>query len=436
MGAVSPAGWSVAALRNALARGEPLPTQFIERPYSQTEPSSIIHHPSSHSAQPTSHRSINPSIHQSAHHPSSIIHHPSSSIPHLSRTLPQSYRARVVPPPAERPAFLSHPRLRRASPLTQFAAAAALEAGACVPSNARRGLIVCLQSGPVQYVSRFMEEILKDPAVASPLVFPETVFAAPASHVAAVFGDDSLSYTLLGDPASFLQGVALATQWLDAHRLDACLVVGAEEINWIHAEALWHFQREAIASAGAGALCLTHNPDLSIGIELEAITDAHMYSNSCSMAEAARNMRAQLQMEPQANPSRSSGLGSVRPRRLPDSALNQSPSESGATSATPYTGATPSSTLLCDGLGGTLRSGAAEKAAWADWAGPRISPKQILGEGLMAAAAWQCVAACDALTNEGFASAIVSLVGCDQQAIGARFGKAAAVGQNSRNLEP
>jgi len=39
----------------------------------------------------------------------------------------------------------------------------------------------------------------------------------------------------------------------------------------------------------------------------------------------------------------------------------------------------------------------------------------------MAAAAWQCVAACDAVANGRFAAADVSLVGSNQQAIGARF---------------
>ena len=49
--------------------------------------------------------------------------------------------------------------------------------------------------------------------------------------------------------------------------------------------------------------------------------------------------------------------------------------------------------------------------------------KKILGEGLMAAAAWQCVAAVDALRHNNFSAATVSIVGCNQQAIGARFVK-------------
>ena len=55
---------------------------------------------------------------------------------------------------------------------------------------------------------------------------------------------------------------------------------------------------------------------------------------------------------------------------------------------------------------------------------PALSPKRILGEGLMAAAAWQCVAACDAVAGGRFAAANVSLVGSNQQAIGARFVRA------------
>jgi hypothetical protein len=118
-----------------------------------------------------------------------------------------------------------------------------------------------------------------------------------------------------------------------------------------------------------------------MGVELAAITDAHTYSAKISRARAARSMRAQL-----------NGL--------------------------PNHGDTE---LLCDGLGDGSRSNAPEMAAWRDWTGPRISPRRILGEGLMAAAAWQCVAACDALANRRFTTAKVSLVGSNQQAIGAKF---------------
>jgi 3-oxoacyl-(acyl-carrier-protein) synthase len=330
LGAVSPAGWNVAALRDALDKGEPLPVQAMTRPG-------------------------------------------------WERPLP----ARLVPNPPVRPEFLAHPRLRRTSPITHYAAAAALEAVAGLRANpdaknCRLGIVVCLQSGCVQYSCRFYDETLKNPATASPLVFPETVYAAPASHVAALLGNVVLAYSLVGDPSAFLQGVSLGVQWLEENRADACLVIGAEETNWIMADALWHLDRHAIVTAGAGALCLCREAKLSSGVELAAITDSHTYSARHTRMQAAVAMRDQLG--------------------------KNSPEE-----------------LLCDGIGNSPRTDAAELAAWRDWTGPRVSPKRIFGEGLMAAAAWQCVAACDAVANRRFAAANVSLVGSNQQAMGARF---------------
>ena len=330
IGAVSPAGWNVAALRDALDKGERLPVQTLPRPG-------------------------------------------------WEKPLP----ARLVPNPPVRPEFLAHPRLRRTSPITHYAAAAALEAVAGLRTDpaakdSRLGIVVCTQSGCVQYSCRFYDETLKNPATASPLVFPETVYAAPASHVAALLGNVVLAHSLVGDPSAFLQGVLLGVQWLEENCVDACLVIGAEETNWITADALWHLDRHAVISAGAGALCLCRDAKLSSGVELAAITDAHTFSARLNRAQAAQAMRGQLG------------------KNLPGE-------------------------LLCDGIGDSPRTDAAEIAAWRDWTGPRISPKRILGEGLMAAAAWQCVSACNAVTGGRFAAASVSLVGSNQQAIGARF---------------
>jgi len=331
LGAVSPAGWTVAAMRQALDNGEPLPTQPLEQ------------------------RGDKPLL------------------------------ARVVPNLTVRPDFLSHPRLRRASAITHYCASAALEAIAAwrksCPEHSRLGLIVCLQSGCVQYSCRFYDETLKNPATASPLIFPETVYAAPASHVAVLLENVTRVHSLVGDPSAFLQSVLLAAQWLADDRVDVCLVVGAEETNWITADALRHLDRAASISAGAGALCLCREPGLSLGVELTAITDAHTYSTGKGRAQAAAAMRHQLNSA------------------LPDDARE----------------------LLCDGIANGSRADAPEISAWRDWQGPRLSPKRILGEGLMAAAAWQCVAACDAVANRRFTAAIVSLVGFNQQAIGAKF---------------
>jgi 3-oxoacyl-(acyl-carrier-protein) synthase len=348
IGAVSPAGWNVAALRNALDKGEPLPVQALARPG-------------------------------------------------WEKPLP----ARLVPNPPVRPEFLAHPRLRRTSPVTHYAASAALEAIAGLRTNPatknfRLGIVVCLQSGCVQYSCRFYDETLKNPATASPLVFPETVYAAPTSHVAALLENVVLACSLVGDPSAYLQGVALGAQWLAENRVDACLVIGAEETNWITADALWHLDRRAIVTAGSGALCLCRDPKLSAGVELSAITDAHTYSARLDRTQAAQAMRAQL-------------------------------------------GQNSRDELLCDGVGSNPRTDAAECAAWRDWTGPRISPKRILGEGLMAVAAWQCVAACDAVSKKRFSAACASLVGFNQQAVGARFVRTdfdLSAGSSAGNIRP
>lgn len=335
LGAVSPAGWDVAAMRQALGRGVPLPIDLLARPG-------------------------------------------------WSKPL----RSRLVPAPKTigRPPFMSQPRLRRASPITFYAASATLEAlaplqtvaGARYNSDCRLGVISCLNTGCVQYSCRFWGEALQDPSTASPLLFPETVFSAPASHVSALLGNTPSVYTLIGDPATFLQGLSLAIDWLEEGQVEACVVVGAEETNWLLADALWHLEHSAILSGGAGALCLSLNPAWSIGTALTAITSTHTITRRIGRAAAALAMR----------------------RELPSSQTGD---------------------LLCDGTSDSYRSSAPELAAWRDWTSPRLSPKRILGEGLMAAAAWQCVAGVDALVQGQYTGVNVSLAGGSQQAIGARF---------------
>ena len=77
--------------------------------------------------------------------------------------------------------------------------------------------------------------------------------------------------------------------------------------------------------------------------------------------------------------------------------------------------------LLCDSRTGIPNLDRGEVKAWNSWVGARVSPKIILGEGLAAASAWQTVAAIDALHQRQCDAALVSVVGCNQQAIGARF---------------
>jgi 3-oxoacyl-(acyl-carrier-protein) synthase len=332
LGAVSPAGWGLPALRSALARGEPLPTTAVSRP-AWDKPLSV----------------------------------------------------REVPAPVPRPAFLAHPRLRRASPITLYLAGAVSEAyasalAAGVGPPRVLGLVICTLAGCVQYSCRFFAETLQDPATASPVLFPETVVNAPASHLGALLGQAPVACTLLGDAATFLQGLALAADWLLDGKVEVCLVAGAEEIHWLLADVLWHFDRRAELAGGAGALCLAAAPAGSGGVELGCVTSPQRYSTSLSRREAVERVRAEL----------------------PAETLDE---------------------LLCQSARGNARVDSAEEAAWRDWSAARLRPKATLGEGLTAAGAWQCVAACDALAQGRFRAANVSVAGLNDQAIGARFAR-------------
>jgi 3-oxoacyl-(acyl-carrier-protein) synthase len=322
-GAVSAAGWGVSALLRAMDGGVPLPRDQFARPG-----------------------------------------------PDASRTLP----VRRVPQPVDRPAFLAHPRLRRSSPISQFAAAAALEAlGHGYDKTRRTGVIFTLLNGCVNYSGRFFGEVLRDPATASPILFPETVFNAPASHLATLLGFSAPAFTLIGNSAQFIPGLEMAVQWLLDDVVDACLVVGAEEVDALTAEALHLLAPGAILTEGAGALYLERNgPGPVIGeiagpILIEGV------------------------------PGRDARTAAAHPLRQ---------------SLTPNL----PGTLLIDDATGCPRSDAPGLAAWQDWTGPRLSPRRLLGEAPGASTALQCVLAAAAIRSGTSTNSVVSAIGADQQA--------------------
>ncbi|MCU0789318.1 MAG: hypothetical protein MUC91_14250 [Verrucomicrobia bacterium] len=204
-GAVSPAGWSAAALGEACTRQRPCPITSMDSPWNSGP-----------------------------------------------------LQVRTLPPPADRPAFAAHPRLRRSSAISLHAAAAALEAigprlSDFQSGQRRLGIVFTAMTGCVTYSRRFYHEVLKDPATASPILFPETVFNAPASHLATYLNTDAINYTLIGDAGGFLQALGVATEWLIEEQVDACVVVGAEELDWLVAGAQTLFDARVIVGAGWNA---------------------------------------------------------------------------------------------------------------------------------------------------------------------------------------
>jgi 3-oxoacyl-(acyl-carrier-protein) synthase len=207
-GAVSPAGWGLPQLRSALAQGSPLPFE------------------------------------QSVRVPGSV-----------------TMRARRVPdaPPGALP---RHPRLRRAGQWARFAAAAVEQAMSGQPPElrARTSVIFAVTHGAVTYSRQFFSEALADPRMASPILFPETVFNAAASHIAALLGSAGPCDTLVGSSGIFYDAIQLAVEWLEDGRVESCVVAAAEEVDWVVGEGLALLRRGAVVAEGAAAILLSRDP--------------------------------------------------------------------------------------------------------------------------------------------------------------------------------
>lgn len=172
----------------------------------------------------------------------------------------------------------AHPRLRRSSAISRFAAAAGMsaleDAGVKLDSEAagRTAIIFAISNGGVVYTKRFYHDVVESGAqAASPLLFPETVFNAPASHLAAILGITGASYTLVGDGAVGILALKMAEDLMENPAIDRCLIVAAEEADWLLCDAYrrWRLLRTeqpveafsdrprgTILSEGAGAVLL------------------------------------------------------------------------------------------------------------------------------------------------------------------------------------
>jgi hypothetical protein len=159
--------------------------------------------------------------------------------------------------------------------------------------------------------------------------------------------------------------------------VDGCIVVAAEEYDWLSAEASWIYDHDAIVTEGAGALYLEPGNE---GVLLEAITPAVTCVGKTGRKEAARQTRHYL--EPWWEES-----------------------------------------VLFDSLKGFRRQDRAEAAVWNDWMGERVSVNRWFGEGYSANAAWQSVAAVDALHQGSCRRAIVTSTGSNEKSMGAVFSR-------------
>jgi hypothetical protein len=286
-------------------------------------------------------------------------------------------RTRPVPALSTAPGWLRHARLRRSSPATRFAVSATLEALHGSSLEAPPAIIFVTMNGSVNFSRRFFSEVQENPLLASPILFPETVFNAPSSHISSLLHSPAPNYTLIGDSAQFPGGMDLAAQWLCEGRVRDCLVIAAEELDWLTSEALHQMPGRRVASEGAAAVWLSAESanDKATAIVLDHITDAVMIRAHVSRDKAVRQMRAMLPSHP--------GMA------------------------------------LCDSRCGNLIWDRAENQAAAGWSGRVFSPLSVLGDGFGVSAGWQVTLAAEVLARNIAPSIAISAAGGSQQATGA-----------------
>jgi 3-oxoacyl-(acyl-carrier-protein) synthase len=301
----------------------------------------------------------------------------------------------------------AHPRLRRSSAISRFAVVAGLDAlkDAQVeldPASAQRtAIIFAISNGGVIYTKRFYHDVVESGArAASPLLFPETVFNAPASHLAAILGITGASYTLVGDGAVGVLALKMAEDLLLNSAIDRCLVVGAEEADWLLCDAYrrWRLLRDApparafeehprgmILSEGAGAVLLEKDGG---GVPIESITAGCNFRSQREAAECVDNVFARLDA------------------RSADVIV-----------------ASANGTFVDNAEGNAARKHCPQAAIYA--------PKISLGESVGAGALWQVICAAQVLRTQQLASAagqrahalqlgraLVSVCGLNQQVAG------------------
>lgn len=284
-----------------------------------------------------------------------------------------------------------NPRLRRSSAISYFAAAAGLaaleKAGIeMTPEvSAHTAIILAMASGGVVYTRKFYEQIVKQGAnTASPLLFPETVYNAPASHLAALLGLDGMSYTLVGDASVGISALKFAEQLLATTDVQHCVVIGAEEVDWVLCEAYreWRLvssqprieigsNRGTILAEGAAALVLGRDGKTA----LAKIHDGVSFTNRKQAGEAIARVHREL--------------------------------------------AGDADVIVC-AANGTFMDGAEQAAikATRPFAGI-VTPKAQLGEALGASALLQTICGALAVENGAAKRALISVLGFNQQASGA-----------------
>jgi len=192
-------------------------------------------------------------------------------------------------------------RLRRSSTISLFACEAARRAIAAVPDTklARTALIFASTNGAVIYTRKFYKDVAEC-GNGSPIFFPETVYNAPASHVAAALGIDGEVLTLVSDTTAACDALRMASELIASDTVETCLVVASEELDPITWEAYhrWGLARSMEKSRGAvlseGAVALVLGRANPAHPQIERVHPGGVYRRSLPAREALREVFGEL----------------------------------------------------------------------------------------------------------------------------------------------
>ena len=185
------------------------------------------------------------------------------------------------------------PRLRRGSHISYFLIEAAKQALAGVPhiDLSRTGVVASFFLGCLDYSVRFYRQLNKDGRrFASPVLFPETVFNSPISHVVSTLGMGGPVYSQIGDKSSWATALRTAECWLKNKTADHVLVIAAEEFDPHELDAFeaagWLQHGGLIPSSGAGALLLGSGD--SSPVRCSKLSDGNVFFSRQEALDAAR----------------------------------------------------------------------------------------------------------------------------------------------------
>ncbi len=189
------------------------------------------------------------------------------------------------------------PRLRRASPITYFMIEAVEQAlqGAPHLDRDRTGVVASFFLGCLVYSVRFYRQITEEGRrFASPVLFPETVFNSPLSHVVATLGLGGPVYSQIGDKTCWASSLRTAQCWLANGDCDHVIVLAAEEFDPHEVDAL---HSGGLLRGGLqpceGAIALLLGPSAS-GPTIGAIADGYDFRTRQEVLEAAERCLAEF----------------------------------------------------------------------------------------------------------------------------------------------